>query len=217
MSAAPLLPLIIDRRTPVAGVTTNLALCLLLLTIASLAQAQSAPPAGIDASLVQSTRGIAGDLLGQLGQKLKSALSSDGPVAAVSVCKESAPAIARQLSTTHDATVTRVGTRVRNQSMGVPNAWQKEALNLFETRLAQGEKPADIEYWQVADNVQGQRELRYAKAIAVQPQCLSCHGAAQDIPASLAEKIRTEYPQDQAIGYRAGQLRGAVVVTRPLP
>jgi hypothetical protein len=189
----------------------------LLLTVTGMAVAQSAPPSTIDASLVQSTRGIAGDLLGQLGQKLKSAMSTDGPVAAVSVCKESAPAIARQLSIANDAKVTRVGTRVRNQNMGIPNAWQKEALTQFEARLAQGEKAADIEYWQVADNGHGKSELRYAKAIAVQPQCLSCHGSAQDIAAPLAEKLRIEYPNDQATGYSVGQLRGAVVVTRPLP
>jgi len=189
----------------------------LLFTVSGMALAQSAPPSTIDASLVQSTRGIAGELLGQLGQKLKAAMSTDGPVAAVSVCKESAPAIARQLSIANDAKVTRVGTRVRNQNMGIPNAWQKEALTQFEARLAQGERAADIEYWQVADNGHGKSELRYAKAIAVQPQCLSCHGSAQDIAAPLAEKLRIEYPNDQATGYSVGQLRGAVVVTRPLP
>ena len=197
----------IDRRT--------FGLCLLLIT--GMAGADNTPPSNIDASLVQSTRSIAGDLLGQLGQKLKAAMSTDGPVAAVSVCKESAPAIARQLSIANDAKVTRVGTRVRNQNMGVPNAWQKEALTQFEARLSQGEKAADIEYWQVADNGHGKTELRYAKAIAVQPQCLSCHGSAQDIAAPLAEKLRIEYPNDQATGYGVGQLRGAVVVTRPLP
>lgn len=198
---------LIDRRT--------LGLCLSLIT--GLAMADNTPPSSIDASLVQSTRSIAGDLLGQLGQKLKAAMSTDGPVAAVSVCKESAPAIARQLSIANDAKVTRVGTRVRNQTMGIPNAWQKEALTQFETRLSQGEKAADIEYWQVADNGHGKSELRYAKAIAVQPQCLSCHGSAQDIAAPLSEKLRIEYPNDQATGYSVGQLRGAVVVTRQLP
>ena len=200
-------PKFIDRRT--------FGLCLLLIT--GLAVADNTPPSNIDAGLVQSTRSIAGDLLGQLGQKLKAAMSTDGPVAAVSVCKESAPAIARQLSVANDAKVTRVGTRVRNQNMGIPNAWQKEALTQFEARLSQGEKAADIEYWQVADNGHGKSELRYAKAIAVQPQCLSCHGSAQDIAASLAEKLRIEYPNDQATGYSVGQLRGAVVVTRPIP
>ncbi len=197
----------IDRRT--------FGLCLLLIT--GMARADNTPPSSIDAGLVQSTRSIAGDLLGQLGQKLKAAMSTDGPVAAVSVCKESAPAIARQLSIANDAKVTRVGTRVRNQNMGIPNAWQKEALTQFEARLSRGEKAADIEYWQVADIGHGKSELRYAKAIAVQPQCLSCHGSAQDIAAPLAEKLRIEYPNDQATGYSVGQLRGAVVVTRPLP
>ncbi len=189
----------------------------LLLTVSGLAVAQSTPPATIDAAMVQSTRGIAGELLGQLGQKLKAAMSTEGPVAAVSVCKEAAPAIAHQLSNANDAKVTRVGTRVRNQKMGIPNAWQKEALTQFETRLSQGEKATDIEYWQVADNGHGKNELRYAKAIAVQPQCLSCHGPAQDIAAPLAEKLRIEYPNDQATGYSVGHLRGAVVITRPLP
>jgi hypothetical protein len=101
--------------------------------------------------------------------------------------------------------------------MGVPNAWQKEALTQFEARLSQGEKAADIEFWQVADNGHGKSELRYAKAIAIQPQCLSCHGSAQDIAAQLSEKLRIEYPNDQATGYSVGQLRGAVVVTRPIP
>ena len=195
----------------------NRFLGLLLVTITGIAGAQSAPPSTVDASVVQSTRGIAGELLGQLGQKLKAAMSTDGPVAAVSVCKESAPAIARQLSIANDAKVTRVGTRVRNQNMGIPNAWQKEALTQFEARLSQGEKAPDIEYWQVADNGHGKSELRYAKAIAIQPQCLSCHGSAQDIAAPLTEKLRIEYPNDQATGYSVGQLRGAVVVTRPIP
>lgn len=190
---------------------------LLLIISASLAQAQSTPPSDMDASMVQSTRAIAGDLLGQLGQKLKAALTSDGPVHAVSVCKEAAPSIAQQLSVANNAKVTRVGTKVRNPAMGVPNAWQKDALTRFESRLAQGEKAADIEYWQVADTGDGKRELRYAKAIAVQHQCLSCHGPAHEIPAALADKIRLDYPNDQATGYSAGQLRGAVVVTRPLP
>lgn len=197
--------------------TLRPALGLLLVVVTGTVRADNAPPSNVDAGLVQSTRGIAGELLGQLGQKLKAAMSSEGPVAAVSVCKEAAPAIARQLSAANDAKVTRVGTRVRNQAMGVPNAWQQQALTQFEARMAQGEKAADIEYWQVADNGHGGRELRYAKAIAVQAQCLSCHGAAQDIAAPLAEKLRIEYPNDQATGYLAGQLRGAVVVTRPLP
>lgn len=174
-------------------------------------------PAGVPPELVKSTRGMAGELTTQLGQALKAALSTDGPVAAVGVCKDKAPAIATSLSEQHAARVGRVGTRARNPATGVANDWQKAALADFESRLSAGEDPAGIEHWSVAESGNGQRELRYAKAIVMQPLCVTCHGKAEDIPAPLAEKIRAEYPGDQATGYAVGKLRGAVVVVRPLP
>lgn len=166
--------------------------------------------------LLQSSRQIATELVNELGRTLKGTLSTDGPVAAVGVCKDAAPGIAERLSAQHKARVYRVGTRARNPRTGVPNDWQKEALARFETRMAAGEQAAALEFWQVADIGSGQRELRYAKAIAMQPICVTCHGKPEDMPAALAEKLRIAYPHDQATGYSAGQLRGAVVVTRTL-
>mgnify|MGYP006267371319 CR=1 FL=1 len=190
----------------------------MIIAVATAARAENAvSPEGVDDASMQSTRAMANELLTQLGQKLKSAMSSEGPEAAVSVCKQVSPAIARELSAKHGAQMTRVGTRVRNPAMGTPNGWQKEALVQFETRLSQGEAPATMEYWKVIDSGNGKRELHYARAIIVQPMCVTCHGSASDIPASLAEKIRIDYPQDQATGYSVGKLRGAVVVSRPLP
>jgi hypothetical protein len=188
---------------------------LIALFSAGLVQAQTVP-AGLTPAEVESTRGVASALLNQLGQALKTSITNDGPVAAVGVCKDVAPSIAASLSSQQGVQVKRVGTRVRNPNAGVPNGWQKEALSEFESRLVQGEKPADLEYWRVVDGAQGKRELRFAKAIVTQQLCITCHGKPEDIPAPLLEKIRAEYPQDDAIGYRVGQLRGAVVVTRAL-
>ena len=195
--------------------SAKLSLSLLLLAgTGSLRAEAGAVPAAIDPAAVQTTRAIAGQLLNQLGQKLKAAMASDDPLAAVSVCKEAAPAIAKSLSAEHGVQITRVGTRVRNSQMGVPNGWQKEALSQFEERLVRGDQAADLEYWEVAESANGKRELHYAKAIMVQPMCLSCHGQPQDISMPLAEKIRQEYPDDQANGYSVGKLRGAVVITK---
>jgi hypothetical protein len=187
------------------------------LQLAASVPALADVPAGVPPELVQSTRSMAGELTTRLGQMLKATLSTEGPVAAVGVCKEMAPAIATSLSEQHGARVGRVGTRARNTATGTPNDWQKAALTDFESRLSAGENPANIEHWSVADTGKGQRELRYAKAIVMQPLCVSCHGKAEDIPAPLAEKIRADYPGDQATGYPVGKLRGAVVVVRPLP
>ena len=210
---------ILSRSTPhfMSQPSSSLLLvCALALSNTTLAQDNSPPPS-LSAAVTDSTRAMAGELMTQLGQRLKSSLSSEGPEGAVSVCKEASPSIAKSLSAQHGAQMTRVGTRVRNPQMGAPNAWQKDALAKFESRLALGEAPAGMEYWQVIENAQGQRELHYAKAIMVQAMCVTCHGTSADIPAPLAEKIRLEYPKDQATGYSVGKLRGAVVVTRPLP
>ena len=183
------------------------------------AESDSPAPSGAPTrgeKAIESSRGIANELVTQLGQKLKGVMSADGPVAAVGVCKEAAPGIANALSLRHGVQVSRVGTRARNGRTGVANAWQREALADFDARLTKGEKPADLEYWKVVDLGNGSQELRYAKAIVTQPLCVTCHGKAEDIAAPLMEKIRASYPQDQATGYSVGQLRGAVVVTRPL-
>ena len=58
-------------------------------------------PNNLESATVESTRSIASQLLNSLGQKLKTALSTDGPLAAVSVCKEAAPSIAHSLSAEH--------------------------------------------------------------------------------------------------------------------
>lgn len=201
---------------PIPSTLLRIGSAALLSLIVTLPTQADEPADGIDAGLAQSTRSIAMDLMNQLGQKLKGALTNEGPVAAVSVCKEAAPAIAKGLSAQHGAQVTRVGTRVRNPKMGVPNSWQKEALAGFDARITKGEKPADLEYWKVVEGTDGKRELHYAKAIVTQPLCVTCHGNPEDIPAPLMEKIRAEYPDDQATGYSVGKLRGAVVVTRPM-
>ena len=55
-----------------------------MMSISLQAQADTLPDA-VDPTTAASTRAIAADLLGQLGQKLKASMSSDGPIAAVSV------------------------------------------------------------------------------------------------------------------------------------
>lgn len=58
--------------------------------------------------------------------------------------------------------------------------------------------------------------VRYAKAIALQPACVTCHGSAESIPGGVQASLQAEYPLDTATGYRVGGLRGAIVIRRPL-
>lgn len=100
-------------------------------------------------------------------------------------------------------------------SRGTPNAWQSQVLASFATRMKQGEKVDTMEFAEVVTDSSG-KYLRYAKAIAIQPLCLTCHGTADTMPEEVKARLGTEYPLDQATGYSVGELRGAVVITRPL-
>ena len=164
---------------------------------------------------IEESRDVAKTLATQLGGKLKAELSTNGPESAVSVCKEIAPQIAAGLSSQTGWEVGRVGTRTRNARTGTPDAWEARALAIFSERMKQGEKPDTMELAEVVTEPSG-KYLRYAKAIAVQPMCLTCHGPAGSIPAGVKARLQAEYPMDQATGYRVGELRGAIVVKRPL-
>jgi hypothetical protein len=43
--------------------------------------------------------------------------------------------------------------------------------------------------------------------------CKKCHGPASNIDPGVQKFFKTKYPQDKAIGFKSGQVRGAVVVT----
>lgn len=169
-----------------------------------------------DPKQVEEMRGTAKALMMQLGGKLKGEIAANGLEAAVGVCKIAAPQIAADLSVQTGSKVGRVGTRVRNAEAGTPDTWNAKALAAFAERMKQGEKPDAMEMSEVVADPSGKTYLRYAKAIAIQPMCLACHGSGSDIPDGVKARLQSEYPADKATGYSVGELRGAVVVMRPL-
>ena len=174
------------------------------------------PGPGRNDSAMQETRDIGAAMLKELSQTLQAAMAEGGPLNAIGVCKNKAPEIAMNLSMKHQVQVYRIGTRARNPDMGVPNDWQTQALAQFESRLARGDKPYDIEFVQVSKTGAYDLELRYAKPIVLQPMCTACHGTPEQISPEVKDQLSKLYPKDKAINYKPGELRGAVVVTRLL-
>ena len=189
-----------------------IAISLCVAVPVSLAQ----PGPGRNENAMQETRDIASAMLKELGLTLQAAMANGGPENAIGVCKTQAPEIAQNLSTKHQLQVARVGPRARNAVMGQPNEWQALALKQFEARLASGDKPHDIEYVQLTKSGAYDLELRYAKPIVMQAMCTACHGSTEQITPSVKAKLEQMYPNDKAVDYKPGDLRGAVVVTRIL-
>ena len=186
-------------------------LCSLCLLGLSVLQAQAQ-----DSDMLTQSRAVTQAMLKELGQKLQSSMAEGGAINAIGVCHLQAPDIANRASTNNQAKISRVGTRARNPVMGVPNDWQAKALAQFDAALARGDKPADIEFSETVSTASG-KEFHFAKPIVLQPMCVSCHGSPEQISPEVKAKLNELYPNDKAVGYQPGQLRGAVVLSRSAP
>jgi hypothetical protein len=58
--------------------------------------------------------------------------------------------------------------------------------------------------------------LRYVKPILVQAECLNCHGSANKIMPEVKQLISQAYPDDKAVGYKIGDLRGVVSLKKAI-
>ncbi|MDO6681917.1 DUF3365 domain-containing protein [Oceanobacter sp. 5_MG-2023] len=143
----------------------------------------------------------------QLMQTVQKGMKAGGPTEAIHLCNVEAPEIATAHSQ-GDWAVGRTSLKIRNPD-NAPDSWELATLKDFDQRLAAGETPATLEASIVENG-----EYRYMKAIPTGALCLNCHGSA------LAEPVQTRlsklYPHDKAVGYQAGQLRGAFTLRKTL-
>jgi cytochrome c553 len=109
--------------------------------------------------------------------------------------------------------VGRTSLKLRNPSLNQPDDWERSILEQFETRLANGEPAKTMSHAEVVETASG-KSYRYMKAIPTAEICLTCHG--KELDPSLAEALDEAYPEDQARGYSAGDIRGAFTLHRPL-
>ena len=170
-----------------------------------------------DSDMLSLSRSISQAMLKELGQKLQSAMTEGGAVNAIGVCNTQAPEIAGRVSAQNQVKLSRVGTRARNPVMGVPNEWQARALAQFDAGLARGDKPAEMEFSETITKSDGSKEFHFAKPIVLQPMCVACHGGPEQISPEVKSKLSELYPNDKAVNYQPGQLRGAVVLSRSAP
>lgn len=152
-------------------------------------------------------------LLGKtLKGELQAAMQADGPIAAINVCNVKAMPIADEISAKTGWIVARTSLKVRN-SANQPDAWEKQQLESFDQQLAAGNAPAKLEVFQEFEE-NGKIVQRFMKAIPTEEGCLACHG--EKLAQPVLSKLDELYPNDQARGYQAGQLRGAFTLQRTI-
>jgi hypothetical protein len=186
--------------------TRHRALALALWAACIGAQAQ-------DAAWIQDARQVASQVPPKLLATLSAAIDKGGPDGAIAVCRDEAPKLAKAASEQTGWSIRRVSLRQRNPK-AVPDAWERAALEDFDRRAAAGESPATLEKAEVV-NDGGQKVQRYMRALPTQPLCLACHGDAASLSPAVSARLKELYPEDRAVGYAVGQIRGAMTIKRP--
>jgi hypothetical protein len=163
-----------------------------------------------DPAQIAEARAAVKDLGQGLKVQLMAAIKAGGPVSAIGVCQIVAPALSKQSGGTHGLKVGRTALRIRNPA-NAPDAYERKVLEEFVAQIDAGASADKLESAEIILD-EGTPVFRYMKPIPMGTQpCLTCHGS--DIDPALKAEIGRLYPDDEATGFKPGQLRGAFTVS----
>jgi hypothetical protein len=163
---------------------------------------------------VGEARKVAGSVPPKLLAVLTEEIGKNGPEGAILVCRDKAPQLAKAASDETGWSVRRVSLRNRNPR-AVPDGWERAALEDFDRRAASGESATTLEKAEIVTEG-GTQSYRYMRALPTQPLCLNCHGSPEQLTPAVLEKLKVLYPDDKAVGYRPGDIRGAITIRKPV-
>jgi len=189
----------------VCGVLARLAgrgrvLSLMLASSAVVADGLDASEINLEAEAKARIQPFANQLL----ETVQEAIRAQGAPKAVEACQLMAPQIADRHSHT-EWQIGRTSLKLRNPN-NAPDAWEQKVLQHFQQEIAQGKPAKELSFGEVVG-----ADYRYMQAIVVGEPCLACHG--EKIDPQVRATLQEHYPQDRAVGYRVGDLRGAFTLT----
>jgi hypothetical protein len=155
---------------------------------------------------------VAGRLFASLMTTLQAKIATDGPEAAIAYCRLEALPLTAQVAAEFPTVknVRRTALRVRNP-VNAPDATDRSVLEGWLASWNPAAPPqAVIKEYAAVD---GTKELRYYRPVPVMATCLACHGSGEQIPGNVRAALLRDYPQDEAVDFQEGDLRGAIVAT----
>ena len=143
---------------------------------------------------------------------MKAAVKSGGFEQAVSACQIQAPLIKQGHNQDSDLKIKRTSLKLRNPNNS-PDDWERQVLLAFEQKKLAGVAISKLHHSEVI-KTDATLEYRFMKAIPIKPACLNCHGDESQIAAPVAAALKQQYPLDNAIQFKAGDIRGAFSVRK---
>ncbi len=143
------------------------------------------------------------DLSSHLMQQMK----LGGPTQAVPFCNVQAMPITHQMSEKYNVTIKRTSDKIRNS---VNTASERELKIIEEYKLA---IQKNKELFPIVEIDKGGQKHFYAP-IKLNAKCLACHGTLENkLSIKTDSLIKSLYPNDKAVDYKEGDLRGIWSIT----
>ena len=139
--------------------------------------------------------------------KLTAAVDKGGLKNGINTCNKIAQKLMDSLSTTYGVKIKRTSLKLRNPK-DKPDQEELAMLVQYSKTVENGTKPKP----QVKKLSTG--DVRFYAPIMIDKVCLNCHGKiGENIRAENYEAIKKHYPNDEAIDYKEGDLRGIWSIT----
>ncbi|PKP52702.1 MAG: hypothetical protein CVT92_07515 [Bacteroidetes bacterium HGW-Bacteroidetes-1] len=137
-----------------------------------------------------------------LSSKLMTAIQKGGVAHALKFCNIEAIPVTDSLSDFYKVEIKRVSLKNRNP-LNKANEFDSVIIKKLEDMLAQGRTASDTLI------VDQNNHIYYMAPIMTVPPCLQCHGVEKtEISDENMTLINSLYPDDKAIDYQLGDLRG---------
>ena len=159
-------------------------------------------------------RGYAKEYLMGLKSVLMKNMHDGGPVKAITVCSDTASDLTKMYSEVMKMEVKRVSLKNRNAD-NFPDSFEKESISEFEKLLSENKLNDKSEIIKIVSENE-QEFIRYVKPIIIEAPCLNCHGSDSEITPEVKSIIKKNYPNDKAVDYKIGDLRGVISITKTL-
>lgn len=164
---------------------------------------------GLKTTLIQRGDNIAGHAQATFQIAIKDAIQSGGMEYAIGFCNIEALPITDSVSELNKVNIKRLAKKNRNP-LNAMNETESEIYKAYVLEWLNGQELQA----KVIPNESGHPV--YYRTIGIQPLCLNCHGVpGKSIPSPLAEKIAELYPEDKAVNFKNGELRGMWAIEFP--
>jgi hypothetical protein len=142
-----------------------------------------------------------------LGSSLSQKMKKGGTKEALPFCNTMAQPLTAQMIKKYDAGIKRTSLKIRNEI----NAPSKRETNILEKYQKLKNNNETLKPIVEKDN---DGVVHFYSPIILQKKCLACHGTVgKEITKQSDSLIKAHYPNDLAIGYNEGDIRGIWSIT----